>query len=54
MDFYSFIRMTNYIRKEKPTPEFVKSCQPTTAPWNNDKYLTPVSQLYFLLVNFHL
>merc|ERR1719412_3402128 len=41
MDFYSFIRMTNYIRKEKPTAEFVMSCKPTTAPWNDDKYLTP-------------
>ena len=47
MDFYSFIRMTNYIRKEKPTAAFVMSCKPTTAPWNDDKYLTPVSQWTF-------
>ena len=40
LDFYSFIKLVNYIRKENPNPESLMNSKDT--PWNDDKYLAPI------------
>ena len=41
LDCFSFIRLINYIRKEKPTPNFLMN-QATAKLWMKDDYLKPV------------
>lgn len=50
MDCYSYIKMINYIKTNKPTAEeFMKIKHP---PWNDDKYLKPVENDEWLTFDF--
>lgn len=40
LDQYSYIKMINYIRKVKPTPEALKKVD-GTVPWENESFLQP-------------
>ena len=42
LDCFSFIRMINYIRSEKPSAGLVMSLASTDL-WNDEKYMKPVS-----------
>ncbi len=44
MDCFSFIRLVNYIRKERPKPEFVMTLNSDDL-WKNDDFMKPVSIL---------
>ena len=41
LDCFSFIRLINYIRKEKPSPNYVMELK-TSDLWKDDQYLKPV------------
>ncbi len=41
LDCFSFIKLVNYIRKEKPTPESVMA-EKTSKLWNSDEFMKPV------------
>ena len=48
LDCFSFIRLVNYLRKEKPLPELIMS-EKTDKLWKKDHYLKPVDRKYFCL-----
>lgn len=47
LDEYSYIKMINYIRREKPEPAVFRSG--TSAFWTDDKYLKPVENETWLM-----
>uniref|UniRef100_A0A182T1P2 type I protein arginine methyltransferase n=1 Tax=Anopheles maculatus TaxID=74869 RepID=A0A182T1P2_9DIPT len=49
LDEYSYIKMINYIRREKPGPEQFKTATGSSFPWADDKYLKPVANETWLM-----
>uniref|UniRef100_A0A182N4R1 type I protein arginine methyltransferase n=1 Tax=Anopheles dirus TaxID=7168 RepID=A0A182N4R1_9DIPT len=49
LDEYSYIKMINYIRREKPGPEQFKTPVGSSLPWADDKYLQPVANETWLM-----
>lgn len=50
MDCYSYIKLINYIKTHKPTPETVMSLK--KAVWDEEKYLKPVENDEWLMYDF--
>ncbi|XP_053681134.1 uncharacterized protein LOC128732001 [Anopheles nili] len=49
LDEYSYIKMINYIRREKPKPELFKNIKGSSLPWADDRYLQPVANETWLM-----
>lgn len=50
MDCYSFIKLVNYIRQNKPEPMEIQNA--VTPLWNDDAYLRPVVTESWLMYDF--
>lgn len=50
MDCYSYIKLINYIRTHKPTPEVITNLNRVL--WDDDKYYKPVEQDEWLMYDF--
>uniref|UniRef100_A0AAG5CMT7 type I protein arginine methyltransferase n=1 Tax=Anopheles atroparvus TaxID=41427 RepID=A0AAG5CMT7_ANOAO len=49
LDEYSYIKMINYIRREKPSAEQFKVAPGSSLPWAHDQYLKPVENETWLM-----
>ncbi|XP_037523926.1 protein arginine N-methyltransferase 3 [Rhipicephalus sanguineus] len=49
LDCFGYIKMVNYARKHKTSPEVLQTADPRCLPWEDDQYLVPVVQDDLLL-----
>ncbi|XP_065310570.1 protein arginine N-methyltransferase 3-like [Dermacentor albipictus] len=49
LDCFGYIKMVNYVRKHKTSPEALQTADPQCLPWEDDQYLVPVVQDDLLL-----